>query len=331
MIRTEVFEKGQVIFIAYHSFERRDDNASKGVDTRLRLVVDKFHQSIIEELDAIFEISEALMSVSNPKAHEKLGAVFLQSHIFDKAEQHFKKAFALDGTCYKSKLYLAKTFYMQKRYHHAIEVMEEMLNDGINYPDLYNLLGMSFLHKKNEKKAMHYFKLALSKNPKYLEALFNMALTLTGFVTRLASSKKLPNKSVKTIGNVMRKIAKVGNEVDKKNVVQIYKQLVNGEHQKALLSLEEYMDERFYKGMRPEIIGYKFYLRLKYNDSEMSNEALDTYKNELEEAIAKHPDYADLHHYLAIVLLMQCRAEFLNGIGHYREASKLRPNYEKAI
>ena len=97
MIRTEVFEKGRLLYVEHHRYERRNPDQAKGPEERLRHLVDQFHQSVIEEIDCLFEMSERIFEEDIASAHEKIGLVFLYSHIFDKAENHFQRAIELEA------------------------------------------------------------------------------------------------------------------------------------------------------------------------------------------------------------------------------------------
>ena len=86
-VRAEVFEKGRLLFVENSRYERREPESNKGAETRLKKVVDQVHQTIIEEIDSLFETSERIFEENNPLPHEKIGLVFLYMHIFDKVSE----------------------------------------------------------------------------------------------------------------------------------------------------------------------------------------------------------------------------------------------------
>lgn len=333
MIRTEVFEKGRVLFVANHQFERRGSDNQSGAESRVRQFVDKFHQSIIEEIDSLFEISEKIMNENLPAAHEKLGQVFLYSHIFDKAERHFQRALDQESTRYSSYVYLARVYYMQKSYHPAYEILEKLRQQGIKYPDLFNLLGLVMLAKSNFRQAMIYFKEALKKNPGYIEAYYNLAETiLTRLTSLLRTNAETEHKqSLGFLRAILKKVEQNGDIDDRMHSAQVLKALQTMDASKALQLMRERREQQFLRKVPPEVIGYKFFLRLLYSETEMSKSAMESYERQISESLQQNPAFPDLWHYLALIHLMQCRQHFLDGLDNFREATRINPQFEKAL
>ena len=332
LIRTEVFEKGQVLFVSIHQYERRNTEQPANAERRIRRIVEQFHQSIIEEIDSLFEISEKLIDLNLLSAHEKLGQVFHYLHIFDKAEQHFKKAIEIDPQRYSSYIYLARVYFMQKRLHAALEIMHTPLTKNVEYPDLYNMLGLIYLEKKNYREALTHFKAALQRNPKYIEAYFNMLETiLARFNGRFNPSHETHKKSLNLIRSIVRQIEQHGDVADRNQCAVVAKALSSDAGQKALALLQEFRDKRLSRREPPEVIGYKFFLRLLYAESPMSILSMENYERQIQEALAQNPAYPDLWHYLGLIHLMQCRQYFLDGLDHFREATRINPQFEKAL
>ncbi len=333
VIRTEVFEEGRVLFIANHAFERRKPGRQENADSRLRHIVDKFHQSIIEEIDSLFEVSDRINEENSAAAHEKIGQVFLFSHIFDKAERHFKKALELEPKRYSAYVYLSRCYYLQKRFQQAYDILKKVLEGNIRYPDMFNVMGLVMLKKRNYRLALQNFKNALKLNPAYMEAYFNISEAILNRVIQLKRNGREADvkRSIDFLKVILKKIDSRGNTEDRKQSTLVKKALVVGDVAKALMLLCDHRENRLLRITPPEVIGYKFYLRLLYSEGEMSTEVLENYEQQIAEALDSNPSYPDLWQYLALIHLMQCRHFFLQGLDNFREATRINPQFERAV
>lgn len=333
IIRTEVFEKGRVLFVENYYYERRSENRERGAEGRLRYLVDQFHQSMMEEIDSLFEMSERVNDSDSVSAHEKIGLVFLYMHIFDKAESHFRRAIAMAPERHSTYIYLGRCFYRQKRYKEALAILNELVEQGVAYPDLFNQLGLVMLDRSNYRQALNYFKEALKLNPAYIEAYLNLSEAILRRMTRLdpATQKADLAKSISFLQIIFKKIDTYGRAEDRKQCAAVMKILQKDGARKALALMSEYRDEQFVRRTPPEIVGFRFQLRLLYSEDEMSDDLLASYERKLTEALERNPSYPDLWHYLALVHLMQCRHHFLMGLDNFRDASRINPNFDRAI
>ncbi len=333
VIRTEVFEKGQVLFVEYYPYEKRDMEKFASAEGRLRHLVDQFHQSIIEEIDCLFEMSERIFEEDIATAHEKIGQVFLHTHIFDKAERHFQRAIELEPERYSSYVYLGRCYLLQKRYHQAHETVFEVIQKKIQYPDLYNTMGLILMARGKHRQAMHFFNEAIKHNAGYIEAYFNLTEATLLHIKELIAARNQEEfkKSVRFLRVILKKINDLGDAEDRLQSQAINKFLSKPAFGKALAQVNEYREATFIRQPPPEIAGYKFYLRLLYSEEEMSTESLETYEKKISEALQKNPSYPDLWQYLALIHLMQCRHYFLKGLDNFRDATRINPHYDKAV
>jgi tetratricopeptide (TPR) repeat protein len=331
-IRSEIFEHGQLLFVENHQFERRDSDNKLGIEPRLRGILEQFHQSILEEIDSLFEISQRVFKENEVGPHEKLGLVFLHMHIFDKAEAHFKKATEIEPERHSTYVYLARCYFLQKRINQAQKTVEPLVSKNVNYPDLLNLLGLIMMERKEYVPALKYFKEALNQNPQYTEVYLNLGEALLQRIIVLKSKNKeqdIPT-TIKFLKVVLKKIEKVGNVDDREMVSKLLKALNASGIRKALSILEEFRDKNYLGRIPPQVVGYEFYLRLRYADEEMPIEVLSNYEKKISEELKREPNYPDLWHYLALIHLMQCRFLFLRGLENFKEATQINPNFAKA-
>jgi len=332
MVRTEIFEKGRLLFVENFHYERRDHGQDAGAEQRLRQVVDQFHQSIIEEIDGLFEMSERVFEKESPTAHEKIGQVFLFTHIFDKAEKHFRRALELDEKRFSCYVYLSRCYYLQKRYNQALETLTTIIGQGVRYPDAFNLLGLIMMEKRNYRQALHHFREALKHNPAYIEAYFNLSEAILQRIIflKLEDKEQDLKKSLNFLKILLKKIDNYGNVEDREQSLVINRALNKMDLRKALGLMHKYREKKFIRYIPPEITGYKFYLRLMFGEDEMPSDVLKNFEERLTLALQKNPSYPDLWQYLALVHLMQCRHFFLKGLDDFRDATRINPHFDRA-
>ncbi len=332
LVRSEVFEKGRLLFVEVYPYERRDFKQERGAEFRLRKLVDQYHQSIIEEIDAIFEVSQALEEEDNVVAHEKIGLVFMYMYLFDRAKKHFRRAIGLDPNRYSSVIYLARCYFMEKRYTQALDVVSRLLARKVRYPDLLNLAGMLALETGELKQAMGYFKQTIARNPSYVEAYLNLALAILRRIGELKAGAHTEDlqKHLKFLLVLLRKIESIGRVRERRLAGKLIQLVGKGNIKQAATLLNEYRDKVYLRRVPPEVEGHKFYLRLRYSGHEMSPGTLANYEENIRRAINENPSYPDLWNYLALIHLMQSRLYFLKGLDDFREATRINPAFEKA-
>jgi len=331
-IRSEIFEKGSILYTEVYRYEKRKQLDLKDGEKRLRKSVENFHHSIIEVLYSLFEISRKLLHTSNSAAHEKLGLVFLHMHIFDKAEQHFLMAIDNDPERFSSYIYLAKCYYFLRKYNQAYELLTNAMKNKIHYPDMYNLMGLIMMANKKFVNAFNHFKEAIKLNPNYTEAYFNLARAILLRISYLKSQnrEKDVEQNLNFFGLILKKIEKIGSVTDRKAVSQVLQTLRKSGINKTLSLMDDYLDKHYVRKIPPEVVGYEFYLRLCYSDEEMSLDVLKSYEEKIAAALEEHPTFPDLWNYSALIYLMQCRFYFLQGLDNFRESTRINPQFEKA-
>jgi tetratricopeptide (TPR) repeat protein len=106
------------------------------------------------------------------------------------------------------------------------------------------------------------------------------------------------------------------DHLDKNNVAEAIKTLERAEHE-----IPEFLDK---------YLESEFYLKFMFGGKGKDDEFIIDYTNQLQQAVDKYPDYADLRNNLGIAYLIRCRNLFLNALEEFREALKINPEYKKA-
>ncbi len=331
-IRTEVFEQGRLLFSEYSKYERRDDSAEGGVELRMRGIVDQFHHSVISGLETLFDLSEILDSQQHSISHHRLGAIFLSLHLYDKSEKHLRKAIDIDPNFYSSYITLGRCYFFQKRYQHAMQILETVLREDIKYPDLYNLLGLITMEQKSYIPALNHFRQAIKLNPNYKEAFYNLISAIQKRLNLLKMENKLEEvqKNLDFLGMVLERIIKIGTEEDQLLVSQVQQALAAKNYGKIQSLIYDYRNKLFFNTLTPENIGYEFYLWLRYLPDRLDYDTLRYFDEKISGTLSANPNFPDMWNYLALIHLMLCRDYFLRGLDNFKEATKINPKFTKA-
>ncbi len=331
-IKSEIFEHGRLLFTDYYKYERRDLTREGGAELRLRRLLDQFHQSVISELETLFELSQIISRENHPISHYRLGTIFLALHLYDKAEEHLLKAIDYDTKYYSAYIALARCYYYQKRFQQAALTLEPLLKQRISYPDLYNLLGMVALEQKLFVNALNHLRQAVKLNPAYKEAYYNLAMTILQRIHFLKMQGKIRDvkKNWEFFHIVLKKILRLGNEEDRLLLAQIKQALEKRNIEKVGSLIYDYRNRVFFQKTPPENLGYEFYLWLRYIPERLDFETVQRFEEKISAALNRNPNYPDLWNYLALIHLMLCRDFFLKGLDNFKEATRINPRFSKA-
>jgi len=331
-IRTEIFEQGRLLFADTYKYERRSNNDEEGGESRIRYVLDDFHQSVISNIETFFEISQTLKSKDHVISHFRLGSIFLSLHIFDKAEEHLKRAVEIDPNFHSAYIALARCYFYQKKIQDAANVLEIPAKAEVNYPDLYNMLGMVLLEQKNYIHALNHFRHAIRLNPKYKEAIFNIAAAIFKRIALLRSQKKTDEikRNLEFLNVILSKIYKIGDEEDQSLVKQVKQAFSQRNFGKIQTLIFDYRNKLFYQKLAPEIVGYEFYLMLRHKPEILDKKILTLYQSKISKILAENANYPDMWNYRALIHLLLCRDYFLKGLENIKQATVINPNFKKA-
>jgi len=127
-----------------------------------------------KEAAAAFEKSLELKP-GNPEAHLKLADVYRQLNLPDKAEEHYKKAFAIDNNAIAS-FNLAIFYYERGELDQALEYVQKSIEKGNLSAEVFNLQGVLLNQFKRYSEAIISFQNVLKIDPNHTAAAINMAV-----------------------------------------------------------------------------------------------------------------------------------------------------------
>ncbi len=332
LIRTEIFEQGRLLYAQEHKYERREENGKNGGEPRIRSVLDWFHKGVIHELKTYFELSTILQKKDNSVSHQRLGSIFLSLHIYDRAEKHLKAAIKINQDFYSAYIALARCYYYQQKYKESEDLLQKLLKKEVTYPDMYNLLGLVLLEQKNYIQSLNHFRNAIRIHPNYKEAYFNIAAAIFKRIYYLKTQQKDDEiqKNLDFLEIILNKINKIGNSDDRSLIFELKKAFSARNYEKIHSMIYDYRHRLFYQRMQPEIIGYEFYLWLHYLSDKLDDKKLRYFEEKFSKVLKDNANYADLWNYLALIHLLLCRDHFLQGLGNFKEATKINPEYTRA-
>ncbi len=138
---SEVFEKGMFLISRDYPISLR--NEIKNVDYDfLNNITEEFHQSVIDELEALYHIEGKLERYRHPKSHYYLGVLFLKRNLYEEAIRQFQIAIDQDNNFTKAMLGLGVGFLKSREYDAALETFEKAREMNEKYPDFINYHGL---------------------------------------------------------------------------------------------------------------------------------------------------------------------------------------------
>ena len=111
----------------------------------------------------------------NPEAHLQLASVYRQLNLLDKAEEHYKKALAIDNNAMAS-FNLGVLYYERGELDKALEYVQKSIQNGNQSEEVYNLEGVLLNRLKRYSEAIISFQNVLKIDPGHTVAAINMAV-----------------------------------------------------------------------------------------------------------------------------------------------------------
>jgi tetratricopeptide (TPR) repeat protein len=323
-IISNIFDDGKVILT-------RDIAIGSSRSAReLKAQAEHLHQAMISDLELLYFISEKVRTVRHAQSNNKLGLAFLKRNLFDEAVAEFERAIEIEPTLTEAYLNWGQAYLQQKKYADAIAIFARALQQNPDYADLHNYLGYAYFRNHQLAEAATAIKFALEKNPKYVEAVFNLSLVLLqSVVTGLETLDE--NTAAERLDRVKEFLSSIVDQRDyyKTDYLEQAIANLNEDHlTEAMQALEMADADR----PSPRDLDYEseFYLKFMFGGKGKDDEFIREYAQTLKQAVAAHPNYADLRNNLGIAYLIQCRNLFLNALEEFREAIRINPDYKKA-
>lgn len=261
-----------------------------------------------------------------------LANAYLTAGMHEKAIQRFQFALTLDPDNWELRNDVVSAYQQAGRLDDAIARMQHMIAEQPGFADNHLRLGDLFAQAGDSAKALSEYNHAVNINPDYLEALIKIGATLLR-EGRFTESAQSFNRAVELNDRLL--IAYVGLGVA---------QLEIGKREDAMASIE------MAAGVEPNsslLFSEMARLQLKASAGRQVEKYVDPPSVEVQSAgaatadmideqierhrsaIEKHPNYADLHYRLG--LLLRSRGDLSAAIDSFESAVAINPNYVKAL
>lgn len=326
----EVFEKGMFLTSKELPFDLRND--SKRINYEfLNRVTKSFHNSVIDEIEALYLIEEKLEKYKHPISHFHLASLFLKRNLYNEAIRQFNKTVKMDPDNLQVQMGLGIAYLKSKDFNKALEILEKTAEQEEKYPDILNYLGLTHMFLGNYDRATTRFKEAVEINSNYYECQFNLGVAL--YKSALDGVKD--PKAVAIPARVVIYLKQV-KELDRyqdinwqKKFNQLIELLKDNNHELIIPEIENFQLKLvdFSPGKDKK---YEFYLRFLFGGDELSLDTIENYAPYFkgqEEKLSKYPDYWND---FGIFNLIKSRGYYLRAITEFEKAMELAPNFSEA-
>lgn len=329
-IISEVFEKGMFLTSREFPFDLRTQAARINYEF-LNEVTKSFHQSVIDEIEALYLIEEKLDKYKHAISHFHLGSLFLKRNLYTESIRQFKKAIEDNVENVQAYIGLGISFLKSREFQKALEILQGALKSTEKYPDLLNYVGLTLLFLGNYDRATTLLKEAVDINPNYFECQFNLGVAL--YKSALDGAKDpravaVPARVVIYLKQV-RDLEKYKNINWQKNFNQLLDLLKDNNHEVIIPELENFQLKLVdFSPGRDKI--YEFYLRFLFGGNELAHETIDNYQPFFKERGKNSEKFPDYWNDLGIFNLIKSRSYYLRSISEFEKALELAPKFEDA-
>ncbi len=329
-IISEVFEKGMFLISREHLLNFRKSKPHLDYDF-LNRVTEEFHNSVIEELAALYHIEEKLSRYRHPKSHYYLGVLFLKRDLLEEAIHQFKTALEQDNQYLKAFMALGISYLKARKFGTAKETFKTAMGLSEKFPDFLNFYGLTLLFLGENDEAMSLFKEAIRLNPNYIEAQFNLGVAL--YKTALQSAKD-PNAvavpaRVSIYLKQVRDMPKYRMPYWQREFNYLLEMLRENNHSVIIPELERFQLKLVDMVSDREKI-YEFYLRFLFGGKELSLETIEKYEDDFVASQVELSHYPDYWNDLGTFHLIKSRGFFLKALEEFEKALELAPNFDDA-
>ncbi len=329
-IISEVFEKGMFLISREHPVDLRREVPQVDYDF-LNAITEKFHQSVIAELEAVYQIEAKLKRYRHPKSHYYLGILFLKKNLYPEAISQFKTALEQDGNFMKAYMGLGVSYLKSRKFIPALKVFQKAMSTNEKYPDFLNYYGLAYLFLDDFDHSISMFKEAIRLNPNYVEAQFNLGVSL--YKSALQGAKDPEAVAVPARVSIylkqVRDIPKYRIPHWQKEFNQLLELLKDNNHKMILPQLEQFQ-LRLVDVLSDREKIYEFYLRFLFGGKELSLETIEKYEQYFFSSSDDHTHYPDYWNDLGTFHLIKSRGLYLKAMADFEKAIALAPTFEDA-
>lgn len=329
-IISEVFEKG--LFLTSKELQMDLRNEKRKINYEfLNEVTKEFHNSVIDEIEALYLIEEKLEKFKHPISHFHLASLFLKRNLFLEAIRQFKKAIEYDSRNIRAHIGLGLAYLKSKEFLKASEILKKAYDLGDRYPDLLNYCGLAYLFAGNFNRAITLLKEAVDLNPNYYECQFNLGVALYKSALEGAKDPKavaVPARVIIYLKQV-RDLEKYRSVVWQKQFNLLLELLKDNNHEVIIPEIENFQLRLIDFAPEKDKI-YEFFLRFLFGGSELSHEIIKKYETYFTNIDNNTKNFPDFWNDLGIFNLIKSRNYYLRSLSEFEKAIEISPNFTEA-
>lgn len=264
-----------------------------------------------------------------------LANAYLRAGRNDESIQRFQFALTLDPDNWEAKQDVVSAFQQAGRIDEAIEQMELMIAQQPGFADNHLRLGDLFAQAGDTSRALRQYEQAVQINPDYLEARIKIgtALLRSGEFSEAAQAF---NQAVELNDRMLTAYVGLGvaqMESGQPEEAEASIEMAAGVEPNSVLLFSEMARLQLKASAGRQVDNYVFAPSAESepgstaiaHTGEMIDEQIDRHR----QALTQHPNYADLHYRLG--LLLKSRGDLSAAIESFENAVAINPNYVKAL
>ena len=329
-IISEVFEKG--LFLTSSELPVNLRNEKRKINYEfLNKVTKSFHNSVIDEFEALYLIEEKLEKFKHPISHFHLASLFLKRNLYSEAIRLYKKSIELDPNHTPSYIGLGISYLKSRQFDQSLEVLNKALGSQEGYPDLLNYTGVAYLFLDQYERAISLLKEAVEINPNYNEAQFNLGVAL--YKSALVGVKDpravaVPARPVIYLKQV-REQERYQTVHWQKQFNQLLELLKDNNHEVIIQEVENFQLKLINFAPDKDKV-YEFFLRFLFGGNELSHEVIDKYATFFEIKDEMMKTFPDFWNDLGIFHLIKSRNYYLRSLSEFERALAIAPGFKDA-
>ncbi len=329
-IISEVFERGMFLTSTEKPVDVRGEKKKINYEF-LNEVTKDFHNSVIDEIEALYLIEQKLEKFKHPISHFHLGSLFLKRNLFIEAIGQFKKAVEVSPKNIRAYIGMGIAFLKLREFDKAMEILSRAQNLGDKYPDFLNYLGLAHLFLNNFERSVSLLKNAVEINPDYHESQFNLGVALYKSALEGVKDSKavaVPARVIIYLKQV-RDLERYRPPYWQKQFSLLLELLKDNNHDIILPELENFQLKLVNFSPEKDKI-YEFFLRFLFGGNEFTHELIEKYEpwfKDVDEATRKFPDFWND---LGIFHLIKSRNYYLRSLSEFEKALELAPQFTDA-
>lgn len=326
----EVFDDGRFLFKTSDLIEIRPDEDEVIHEEYLKGVTLDLHTSVMDEVSILFHAFQKLSQIKNPTPHYRLGKLFLDRNFFPEAIQCFKNAIKYNPNFIRAYQLLAITYLKINQNSHALTVVNSVLRDHPDFPDLLDLFAIVQTHLGAYEAAKNALQRAIRIKPDYLESQFNLGVVL--FLSTLSDEDEnivIPVRIMRMLKEI-RQQSSYSNKAWQSRFTALEETLQSGTKEDIVAALKLL---QIYFTTKDDSLGSTldyFLIKFMYGGKEINQDEMAKYEQRISEETKRNTSYADYWNELGMVHLIQCREFLLKAVNEFEQAVTINPNYKDA-